>query len=45
MRGVRSLGEQVADGCDSLAAVTDLGRWAVGLRGLADWLAQGRPGD
>ena len=27
------------------AAVTDLGRWAVGLRGLADWLAQGRPGD
>jgi tetratricopeptide (TPR) repeat protein len=25
------------------AAVTDLGRWAVGLRGLARWLADGRP--
>lgn len=23
--------------------VTDLGRWAVGLRGLAQWLADGRP--
>ena len=23
--------------------VTDLGRWAVGLRGLARWLADGRP--
>ncbi|MGW3680722.1 tetratricopeptide repeat protein [Streptomyces prasinus] len=26
------------------AEVTDLGRWAVGLRGLAQWLADGRPG-
>src|SRR6266545_3874133 len=25
------------------AEVTDLGRWAVGLRGLAQWLADGRP--
>ena len=25
------------------ADVTDLGRWATGLRGLADWLAAGRP--
>ncbi|GGI45436.1 tetratricopeptide (TPR) repeat protein [Agromyces flavus] len=25
------------------AEVTDLGRWAEGLRGLADWLATGRP--
>ena len=25
--------------------VTDLGRWADGLRGLAGWLAQGRPDD
>lgn len=25
------------------ADVTDLGRWAVGLRGLAAWLATGRP--
>lgn len=25
------------------AEVTDLGRWAVGLRGLAGWLADGRP--
>ncbi|WP_327713097.1 tetratricopeptide repeat protein [Streptomyces sp. NBC_00464] len=25
------------------AGVTDLGRWAVGLRGLAQWLADGRP--
>jgi len=27
------------------AEVTDLGRWSVGLRGLADWLATGRPED
>jgi tetratricopeptide (TPR) repeat protein len=26
------------------AEVTDLGRWAEGLRGLARWLADGRPG-
>ncbi len=26
------------------AEVTDLGRWATGLRGLAAWLADGRPG-
>ncbi|QAY69458.1 tetratricopeptide repeat protein [Xylanimonas protaetiae] len=26
------------------ADVTDLGRWAEGLRGVAGWLAQGRPG-
>ncbi|MEU2779376.1 tetratricopeptide repeat protein [Streptomyces sp. NPDC007162] len=26
------------------AEVTDLGRWAVGLRGLARWLSDGRPG-
>jgi tetratricopeptide (TPR) repeat protein len=25
------------------AEVTDLGRWATGLRGLAQWLADGRP--
>ena len=25
--------------------VTDLGRWAEGLRGLAGWLAEGRPDD
>lgn len=25
------------------ADVTDLGHWATGLRGLADWLAAGRP--
>jgi len=25
------------------AEVTDLGRWTVGLRGLAQWLADGRP--
>ncbi|GAA5198259.1 hypothetical protein GCM10023322_71220 [Rugosimonospora acidiphila] len=25
------------------ADVTDLGRWAVGLRGLGQWLADGRP--
>ncbi len=25
--------------------VTDLGRWAEGLRGLAGWLADGRPDD
>ncbi|HXT88240.1 MAG TPA: tetratricopeptide repeat protein [Trebonia sp.] len=25
--------------------VTDLGRWADGLRGLAGWLAEGRPDD
>ena len=25
------------------AEVTDLGRWAEGLRGLAQWLADGRP--
>jgi tetratricopeptide (TPR) repeat protein len=25
------------------AEVTDLGRWAVGLRGFAQWLADGRP--
>ncbi|MEU3464483.1 tetratricopeptide repeat protein [Streptomyces sp. NPDC006733] len=25
------------------AKATDLGRWAVGLRGLAQWLAEGRP--
>ncbi|GIF05682.1 tetratricopeptide repeat protein [Actinoplanes siamensis] len=25
------------------AEVTDLGRWAAGLRGLAQWLADGRP--
>ena len=25
--------------------VTDLGRWAEGLRGLAQWLADGRPDD
>jgi tetratricopeptide (TPR) repeat protein len=25
--------------------VTDLGRWATGLRGLARWLADGRPDD
>ncbi|MFE5670344.1 tetratricopeptide repeat protein [Agromyces sp. NPDC056523] len=25
--------------------VTDLGRWAEGLRGLAGWLADGRPGE
>jgi tetratricopeptide (TPR) repeat protein len=27
------------------ADVTDLGRWADGLRGLAQWLADGRPDD
>jgi tetratricopeptide (TPR) repeat protein len=27
------------------AEVTDLGRWATGLRGLADWLAAGRPAE
>jgi hypothetical protein len=27
-----------------LAGVTDRGRWADGLRGLAQWLADGRPG-
>jgi tetratricopeptide (TPR) repeat protein len=27
------------------ADVTDLGRWAEGLRGLAQWLADGRPDD
>ncbi|MFK4729402.1 tetratricopeptide repeat protein [Agromyces mediolanus] len=27
------------------AEATDLGRWAVGLRGLAGWLAAGRPAD
>ncbi|GAA2031954.1 hypothetical protein GCM10009819_14870 [Agromyces tropicus] len=27
------------------AEVTDLGRWAEGLRGLAGWLADGRPED
>jgi tetratricopeptide (TPR) repeat protein len=27
------------------AEVTDLGRWAEGLRGLAQWLADGRPDD
>jgi tetratricopeptide (TPR) repeat protein len=27
------------------AEVTDLGRWAEGLRGLAQWLAAGRPDD
>lgn len=25
------------------AEVTDLGRWSTGLRGLAEWLANGRP--
>ncbi|MFD0557139.1 tetratricopeptide repeat protein [Stackebrandtia endophytica] len=27
------------------AEATDLGRWAVGLRGLAEWLSAGRPHD
>jgi thioredoxin-like negative regulator of GroEL len=26
------------------AEVTDLGRYATGLKGLAQWLADGRPG-
>jgi tetratricopeptide (TPR) repeat protein len=42
-RGDEAIGDLLAV-ITAHAEVTDLGRYAVGLRGLAQWLADGRPG-